>query len=174
MSDAWLINGIPGSGKTTVARILASRMNRAVHIEGDRLQEWIVSGAVWPGDKPVDEAERQIKLNIHNQCLLARSFSEAGFVPVLDYVVARKALLDQYKRELHDYEMHVVVLAPGPEVALQRDSERSEKTVAEQWLHLEARFKQELNGIGLWLDSSTLSAEETADYILANRAKASL
>ncbi len=174
MSDAWLITGIPGSGKTTVARILTSRMDRAVHIEGDRLQEWIVSGVVWPGDQPVGEAERQIKLNIHNQCLLARSFSESGFVPVLDYVVARKALLHQYKRELHDCEMRLVVLAPGPDAALRRDLERTEKTVAAQWLHLEARFKQELNGIGLWLDSSTFSAEETVDHILANKDQARL
>jgi adenylate kinase family enzyme len=69
MADAWLITGIPGAGKTTVAWLLAERLERSVVIEGDLLQGWIASGRVWPGQEPAAEASRQIHLNMRNQCL---------------------------------------------------------------------------------------------------------
>ena len=76
MGDVWLISGIPGAGKTTVGRLLAGRFERSVLIEGDRLQEWIVSGNVWPGLEPAAESSRQMRLNRRNQCLLAQSYAE--------------------------------------------------------------------------------------------------
>lgn len=62
MASVWLINGIPGVGKTTTARALAARFQRAAHIEGDEIQGLIVSGAVNPGSQPEDEENRQIHL----------------------------------------------------------------------------------------------------------------
>jgi gluconate kinase len=62
--EAWLITGIPGAGKSMVARNLSLRFARAAHIEGDRLGEWITSGRVDPGQPPQQESERQIRLNV--------------------------------------------------------------------------------------------------------------
>ena len=173
-NETWLITGIPGAGKSTMSRQLASRMERAVHIDGDRLQEWIVRGSVWPEKEPNEEADRQIRLNIKNQCLLARSFSDAGFVPVMDRVVVNKELLEMYQNYLAGYAVYLVVLAPTVEVALRRDAMRSEKTVAARWEHLDGEIREGLKDTGLWVDSSELSVDETVDRILNLKAQALL
>src|SRR4028119_810559 len=97
VTEIWIINGIPGVGKTTIARALAARQPRGVHIEGDDLQECIVSGSVPPGGQPPEEERRQIHLNVRNQCLLARSFAQDNFVPVLDYVLVDRARVEEYR-----------------------------------------------------------------------------
>src|SRR5688572_11775996 len=98
----------------------------------------IVSGGVSPGQEPAEEERRQIHLNVRNQCLLARSFAEAGFTPVLDYVIVSRERVEEYRGHLPGLVLHLVTLAPGVEAALERDRRRPEKTVAPFWAHLDA------------------------------------
>ena len=93
-------------------------------------------------------------------------------MPILDYVVPSKALLDRYRAHLNGLALHLVVLAPGREAALQRDRERHDKTVAERWLHLDDVMK--LKGVGLWIDNSSVTAKETVDLILKEKSRARL
>lgn len=132
------------------------------------MQEWIRSGAVWPGDEPEDEAERQIQLNVRNQCLLARSYADAGFTPVLDYVVSTRSRLLEYQTFLAPLPLGFVVLAPAPEIALARDRAREEKTVAQRWIWLADVFQAEFDGIGLRIDNGVQQPGETVHAILEN------
>jgi len=172
--EVWLISGIPGAGKSTVARCLAARFPRGVHIEGDYLQTLIISGSVPPGGQPPKEERRQIHLNVRNQCLLAGSFAAERFTVVIDYVVVSRARLEEYRRQLPGLRLHLVTLAPGVEAALERDRRRPEKSVAAAWVHLDAEIRSELAGTGLWIDNARLTVAATVDQILASAAAAAV
>ena len=45
----FVVSGMQGAGKTTVAGLLARRFERGAHVSGDALQRMIVSASEWPG-----------------------------------------------------------------------------------------------------------------------------
>ena len=94
-----VVSGIPGAGKTTLCSLLARRFERGVHIQADVLQRFIVSGGLWPDGEPTSEATRQLRLRGRNVALLADSFFEAGFTPVIDDVVIGSRL-DELRSDL--------------------------------------------------------------------------
>jgi len=166
---AFLITGIPGSGKTTVAQALARRYPLAAHVDDDMLISMIVSGNHPPTNEGDRESNRQILLRARNAALLIDSFAAAGVVPVFDDVVVRRAHLDYYRELVKTMPFHVVVLAPPLEAALRRDSQR-EKQVAGLWTHLDAVLRDELSGEGIWIDSTDLTTGQTVDAILSKTA----
>ncbi|MGW6584372.1 AAA family ATPase [Streptomyces globisporus] len=165
-AGAVLLTGIPGSGKSTVAAALAARFAASAHIEVDALQELIVSGGRWPSPDGDEEADRQIFLRARNACLLADSFVAAGFLPVIDDVVVRRAHLDFYRATLTAGPLHCVVLAPGAAKARERNLAR-DKTLTTDWSFLETPMREELADEKIWIDSADLTVAETVEAILS-------
>jgi gluconate kinase len=163
-----LVVGVPGAGKSTVARALAERLPRSACIEGDLVQHhFTVSGLVPPGGTPVQESDRQLALRWTNCALLARTFVSYGFTAVVEHAVSRRSWVDRFLAETDPAPLSLVVLAPRLEVALQRDRDRATKQVADRFVHMDAELREELQGVGWWLDTSDLSVAESVDAVLA-------
>lgn len=164
-----VVTGIMAAGKSTVGHLLAQRFAKGVHIEADVLQRMIVSGGVWvsqPGEPDGEEA-RQLRLRLKNMCLLGRSFFEAGFTVVLDDIIMGDRRY-QLQEELHDLPFSMVVLAPQVEVvAWQRDMNRSKGSQGSAWaVYLDHVLHTTMASIGLWIDTTEQTPEETVDQIL--------
>jgi adenylylsulfate kinase-like enzyme len=164
-----MVTGIQAAGKSTVARLLASRFHRGAHVEGDALHHMIVSGdeSVQEPGEPQGEAARQYVLRLKQMCLVGRAFYEAGFSVVLDDIVLGESWR-YVQQQLEGTPVSLVVLAPRVEVVTrQRDLTRAKRPLGEAWaVYLDTVFRASMTGVGLWLDSSDQTPEETVDHIL--------
>ncbi|MQC17279.1 MAG: hypothetical protein DWG82_03475 [Chloroflexi bacterium] len=108
--EVWIVSGPVRAERSALARDLADHLGHATHVDGEALWDQIVAGRA---DRAADEAEaeRQYELSIRNQCLLARSYAEAGFTPVLDFPVTTAYHLDAYRNYLAGGRIHLVLLA---------------------------------------------------------------
>jgi predicted kinase len=168
-----VVTGIMAAGKSTVARLLAERFPKGVHIEADVLQRMVVSGEEWvnhPG-VPTGEAANQLRLRLKNMCLLGRSFFEEGFSVVLDDIIIGDRW-QELRNELHGLPFSLVVLAPSVEVVTRhRDQNRPKVPQGGEWAaYLDKELRTTMAGLGLWIDSSAQTPLETVEQILVNLA----
>ena len=77
-------------------------------------------------------------------------------------------------RSVSPHRLHLVVLAPPLRVSEDRDARRSGKNVATYFRHLHPLLHEQLAGLGLWLDTSQQSPEESVNSILSHRDRAAL
>lgn len=167
---AYLLTGLPGAGKSTVARLLALHFDRAAHIDIDLVfHHFTVSGLAEPGT-PSAESAQQAELAAANAGALARNYLAAGYVCVLDGALAMRREIRACQHALTPYPLHLIVLAPSPEVSERRDAQRTGKHVAGFFRHLRPLLDSELAGTGLWLDTSQQTPLDTVRMILAHGA----
>jgi adenylylsulfate kinase-like enzyme len=166
-----LITGISAAGKSTVAQALAERLPRSVHVRGDVFRRMVVNGGADMTPRPDDAALRQLALRYQLTAHTADRYAEAGFTAVVQDVVLGEQL-NRFIGYLRTRPRLVVVLAPRPEVVAARDARRLRlraKTGYGAWTvsHLDAVLRSQTPRVGLWLDTSEQTVDETVEEILA-------
>ena len=172
MSAVWLVTGAQASGKSTVADLLARRFPLGVHVRGGEFYRWAVRGWVHVGDPDEAAVRRLLDLRYMLSSTVADQYAAAGFTTVAQDNIYGVDV-EQWLSRIQTAPKHLVVLRPMVEVIAQRDASR-QQTIGK--IASRGGFTPALNDehvattrrdLGLWIDSSSQTPDETVDEILS-------
>ena len=160
-----LITGIMASGKSTIAQQMAESISNSVHLRGDVFRRMIVNGRAEMESPLTQAAMDQLRLRYQLAALTANHYCEAGFTVVYQDVIIGDILNEVIA--MHDKRpLYVVVLCPSPDIILSRDANRHKHTYQSWTPHmLDQGLRNETPQVGLWIDTSNLSVEDTVTAI---------
>jgi len=162
----YLITGLMASGKSTVAQLLCERLQKSVHLRGDVFRRMIVSGREDMREDPPQEALEQLYLRYQLTAETAKAYFDHGFTVVMQDNYYGPALTHM-QDFMAGYPLRIVVLCPDAQTIRSRDTARGK--VGYTGFDLEplyASFMEETPHVGLWLDNSRQTPQETVDCVL--------
>lgn len=87
--EVWGITGVPGSGKSTVARELAFAVPRGIAIGVDTLR-WMVGSGYVSARRGNGEGRAQLRLERRSAATMVTIYAESGFLVLIDDVIMRR------------------------------------------------------------------------------------
>lgn len=179
-AEVWLVTGAQGSGKSTVADLLARQFRRGVHVRGGQFYRWVVAGWIDFNDRQrPQEARRLLELRYRLSARTAVEYAAAGFTCVVQDNVYGDDVV-RWVEAVRPLATHLVVLRPSLAVVAARDEARR---LATGKVAYRDGFTPELNDarlattpphLGLWLDNSHQDPSDTVAEILARSAESML
>jgi chloramphenicol 3-O-phosphotransferase len=172
--EIFFVTGISAAGKTTVSQKLAERLDPSVHVKGDVFRRMVITGREHMREGAPPEAERQLDLRYRLGAQTADAYFDAGFNVVVQDIVMGTAV-QTYVDRINGRPLHVVVLAPRPEVVREREAARAKSAYQPDGYtpeDLDRYLRDETPRIGLWLDTSEQTPDETVDEILVRKEEA--
>lgn len=169
-----VITGIMASGKSTVAQKLAERFSPSVHLRGDMYRKMIVNDRRDIQPDADSEQLEQLRLRYRLAASAADTYYDAGFAVIVQDVIIGH-MLREFVRMVRTRPLHIVVLCPSVEAVKEREAGRA-KTGYGSWTveQLDGVLRSETPPIGLWLDSTDWSVEQTVEQIAARWRKEAL
>jgi len=148
-----------------------------VHIRGGQFYRWAVRGWVHAGDARASEAWRLLDLSYRLAALTADEYCAAGFCTIVQDNIFGDDVV-RWLRSVSGQPRRLVVLRPSAAVVRAREQARHEATGKTAYRPGEFTV-EDLDGhlaatprIGLWLDTSVLTAAETLEQILSRECEA--
>ena len=163
-----VITGAMAAGKSTVAELLATRLDKSVHIRGDSFRRMIVNGRAEMTLDPTPEALAQRRLRYRLAGNVADAYAAEGFDSIVQDVIVGPDL-PRFVEQIQTPDRYLIVLSPSVSVLEWREQQRKKQ----HDVHFSAgamdnTLRRETDKIGYWLDSSAQSPEETVDDILSH------
>ena len=164
----YLITGVMASGKSTVAECLSKRLDRCVHLRGDAFRRMIVSGRAEMTEHASEEAVSQLYLRYRLTAMAAKEYLGAGFDVAMQDNYYGNALTDVMNL-LAGCPVRAVVLCPDVQTVKRREAGRGKVGYTGFAVEpLYESFMATTPRIGLWIDNSNQTPDETVDAILAH------
>lgn len=179
-----LVTGARAAGKTAVAHALARYLPRAVHLDGEVLAGFVVTGSA-PAVLPLSrDALEQVYLRWSAAIAVAETYQRAGFdVVVSDSVVGD--LFADFVDFVSPEPLHVVMLAPTLATLRAREQARGRRDghdprgardqrdpADSATFETLAASVAQTPRVGLWLDTSGMSLQVTVAQILGRLGEA--
>lgn len=154
----WL-NGTVNSGKTTVSKLLAQKIENTAHIEVDKLREFI---------EFMPLSDEVIEISLSNAISVAKNFIAKGLNVIISYPISMNNY-EKIIRELAGQDNKIVVITLNPRIEAVLKNRGSRELNAWETERIKHHYSVGLNTPkfpSIIIDNSDQSPEETVDEIL--------
>jgi predicted kinase len=126
VNNIIFVTGPAGSGKSTIAHLLAKQFPKSLHLQVDHLRDMMVNGNELPqGQAWNDEITRQFQRARSTATYMARLYASEGVDVIIDDVCVPAEFADQYQALFQNSAVHRVLLLPRPEALTERMQKRA-------------------------------------------------